>query len=90
MQRRCFDEAEGDHRTCVVTSAYGESRPHVQHQVFAARTQTGGHLTYCLLQMLSGRCEADYLLWQLIKNAKRFERDPVMPDGELMHFLRAG
>jgi hypothetical protein len=57
----------------IVSSVFNSTMPHVQHQMFVANTDTGGHLTYCMLKVLTGRCEADYLLWQLLQNAKRDE-----------------
>ncbi|MCP4248166.1 MAG: hypothetical protein GY778_14065, partial [bacterium] len=72
----------------VISSVYGDSWPHVQHQILVAAAPGGGHLTYCLLRVLSGRCEADDLLHQLLENARRRAGDPVVPLDQLQRFMR--
>jgi hypothetical protein len=62
----------------VITSVFGEEWQNVQPQILTARTKSGGHLTYCALRVLSGRCEADYLLLQLLKNAGPQKSDPIV------------
>jgi hypothetical protein len=71
----------------VITSVINDSKPHIQHQIFTANTSTGGHLTYCMLNVLSRRCEADYLLFQLVKNAKRLRSDPVVGIEQIRPYL---
>jgi beta-galactosidase/beta-glucuronidase len=71
----------------VISSAFNDSMPHVQHQLFVARTNTGGHLTYCQLKVLSGRSEADYLLLQLTKNAGLDKSDPLVELDQLRPYL---
>jgi len=62
----------------IVSSLFCAPWPGLQHQLFAARTSQKGHLTYCLLKVLTGRCEADYLLFQLLKNAGYREANPIV------------
>lgn len=71
----------------IISSAFGDTFPSVQHQLFEARTSSGGRLTYCLLQVLSRRCEADYLLRVLLENAGPSEDVPVMSDEELSRYI---
>jgi len=73
----------------VISSVFNSTMPRVQHQLFVANTNTGGHLTYCILKVLSGRCEADYLLWQLLKNTKRDATDPVLTVEQAAKYLVA-
>ncbi|MBI4553190.1 MAG: hypothetical protein HY710_13090 [Candidatus Latescibacteria bacterium] len=73
--------------TCVISSVFGDNHPRVQHQLFMVNTLTGGHLTYCLLKVTSGRCEADYLLQQFVQQIRRVDADPVMTDEELRRHL---
>ena len=74
----------------IVSSIWNHQLPHVQHQLFAAKTKSGGHLTYCLLKVLSGRPEANYLLWQMLKNAGPEPADPVLGVEQLKLYLAVG
>jgi hypothetical protein len=70
----------------VISSVFNDTLPHVQHALFVANLAGGGHLTYCQLKVLAGRCEADYLLKQLLENAGRDPADPQMPMEEAAKF----
>jgi hypothetical protein len=78
--RAAANTAGGASATRIVSSVFGDSAPRVRHQLFTANTGAGGHLTYCLLNVLSGRCEADYLLRLLATRARRDAADPVMDE----------
>jgi hypothetical protein len=71
----------------VISSVFNGTKPHVQHQLLLARTTSGGHLTYCRLNVLSGRREADYLLLQLILHAGLDKSDPLVDVDRLTPYL---
>lgn len=74
----------------IVSSAFNDTMPHVQHQLLVAQTDTSGHLTYCMLKVLSGRTEADYLLFELLRNSRPEKSDPVVTLEALAAFLFSG
>jgi hypothetical protein len=75
--------------TPIVATIFGADKgwPHLQHQLFSVRSTDGGHLIYCQLKVVSSRCEARYLLQELVANARPFDADPEVPLSELIPFL---